>query len=146
MLGPVQVLVVDAADPEGAGAVMASLAGLVPDGPVRCLDVFECSVDDQGELTISARDGRQPVSLPLFAEEVDEEVDDVMPIPDTQELWHLGEVVPPGGRAVVALLEHRWAIGLRESLLASGAALRYETWLDEDDRTRLDSLVTRAEG
>jgi hypothetical protein len=30
---------------------------------------------------------------------------------------------------------------LRASLLASGAALRYETWLDEDDRTRLEALM-----
>jgi hypothetical protein len=140
MLGPVQVLVVDLTDPKSARAVMASLAALAPEGPVRCLDVFECTVDDAGELSVTAQDGRQPLSLPLFAEEVDEAV----PIPDTQDMWNLGEVVPPGGRAVVALLEHRWAIGLRESLLASGAALRYETWLDEDDRARLESLVTRA--
>jgi hypothetical protein len=142
MLGPVQVLVVDLADPERAGDVVASLAALPPDGPVRCVDVFECSVDDDGELTIAAPDGSQPLSLPLFAEEVEE----VVPIPEAQELWHLGEVVPPSGRAVVALLEHRWAVGLRDSLLASGAALRYETWLDEDDRTRLESLVTGAQG
>jgi hypothetical protein len=137
MLGPVQVLVVDLADPARADAVVASLSALSPDGPVRCLDVFECSVDDDGELTIAVPEGSQPLSLPLFAEEVD----DVVPITDAPEMWHLGEVVPPGGRAVVALLEHRWAVGLRASLLASGAALRYETWLDEDDRTRLEALM-----
>jgi hypothetical protein len=137
MLGPVQVLVVDVADPERAGAVFASLAALASDGPVRCVDAFECSVDDDGELTIAPRDGRPPPSLPLFAEEVDE----VVPIPEAEHMWHLGEVLPAGGRAVVALLEHRWAVGLRDSLLAAGAALRYETWLDEDDRVRLDSLV-----
>jgi hypothetical protein len=47
---------------------------------------------------------------------------------------------------VVALLEHRWAIGLRDSLLAAGAALRHETWLDEDDRARLEALVTGGQG
>jgi hypothetical protein len=137
MLGPVQVLVVDVPDPESAGAVLGSLAGLAADGPVRCVDVFECSVDDDGELAVAGRDGRPPLSLPLFAEEVDE----VVPVPETQEMWHLGEVVPVGGRAVVALLEHRWAVGLRDSLLAAGAALRYETWLDADDRDRLESLI-----
>ena len=48
---------------------------------------------------------------------------------------------PVGGRAVVALLEHRWAVGLRDSLLAAGASLRYETWLDAADRDRLESLI-----
>jgi hypothetical protein len=142
MLGPVQVLVVDVPDPESGSAVLASLAALATDGPVRCVDAFECAVDDDGGLAIAARDGHQPLSLPLFAEEVDE----VVPIPEAQEMWHLGEVVPPGGRAVVALLEHRWAIGLRDSLLAAGAALRHETWLDEDDRARLEALVTGGQG
>jgi hypothetical protein len=138
MLGPVQVLVIDAADPETASAVLGSLASLTGDGPVRCVDAFECSVGDDRELAVAGRDGRAPLSLPLFAEEVDE----VVPIPEAQELWHLGEVVPVGGRAVVAVLEHRWAAGLRDSLLAAGAALRYETWLDADDRDRLEALVS----
>jgi hypothetical protein len=47
---------------------------------------------------------------------------------------------------VVALLEHRWAVGLRDSLLAAGAALRYGTWLDADDRDRLESLVSEEDG
>ena len=68
MLGPVQVLVVDVTDPKSARAVMASLPALAPEGPVRCLDVFECTVDDAGELSVTAQDGRQPLSLPLFAE------------------------------------------------------------------------------
>ena len=47
---------------------------------------------------------------------------------------------------MVALLEHRWAVGLRDSLLAAGAALRYETWLDADDRDRLETLVGGEDG
>ena len=142
MLGPVQVLVIDATDPETAGAVLGSLASLTADGPVRCIDAFECSVSDDGELAVAGRDGRPPLSLPLFAEEVDE----VVPIPEAQEMWHLGEVVSVGGRAVVAVLEHRWAVGLRDSLLAAGAALKYETWLDADDRDRLESLIGEEDG
>jgi hypothetical protein len=42
---------------------------------------------------------------------------------------------------VVALLEHRWALGLRQSLLSAGAALRHETWLDDADRTTLEGLL-----
>ena len=74
MLGPVQVLIVGVADPQSARSVLGSLAALGPDGPVRCVDAFECIVHDDGELTITARDGRQPPSLPLFAEEADEVV------------------------------------------------------------------------
>lgn len=137
MLGPVQVLVVDVADPDQAGAVLASLTALAADGPVRCVDAFECAIDDDGELAVTARDGRQPLSVPLFAEEVERPAPRVA----AEELWHLGEVVPAGGRAVVAVLEHRWAVGLRDSLLAASATLRFETWLDPEDRSRLETLI-----
>lgn len=141
MLAPVQVLIVGVADPESARSVLGSLVALAPDGPVRCLDAFECVVHEDGEVTITAPDGRQPPSLPLFAEEADE----VVLLSGAEETWHLGEVVPPGGRAVVALLEHRWAEGFRDALLAAGATLRHEAWLDAEDRTSLESFLSQAE-
>jgi hypothetical protein len=143
MLGPVQVLVVDVADPDQAGTVLASLAALGPpaDAPVRCVDAFECTIDDDGELVVITRDGRQPPSVPLFAEEVER----AGPRVAAEELWDLSEVVPPGGRVVVAVLEHCWAVNLRDALLAAGAALRYETWLDAEDRARLEALIDEPE-
>ena len=141
MLGPVQVLIVGVTDPESARSVLGSLVALAPDGPVGCVDAFECVVHDDGELTITTPDGRPPPSLPLFAEEADE----VVPVTGGEETWHLGEVVPPGGRAVVALLEHRWAEGIRDALLAAGATLRHEAWLDAEDRSSLESFLSQAE-
>ena len=141
MLGPVQVLIVGVADPESGRSVLGSLVALAPDGPVGCIDAFECVVHDDGELTITTPDGRPPPSLPLFAEDADE----VVPRPRAEDTWHLGEVVPPGGRAVVALLEHRWAEGIRDALLAAGATLRHEAWLDADDRSSLEAFLSQAE-
>src|SRR3954453_18954791 len=37
------------------------------------------------------------------------------------EGWYVADAIPPGSRAAVAILEHRWAIGLRDALLAAGA-------------------------
>jgi hypothetical protein len=141
MLGPVQVLVVSVTDPKSARSVLGSLMALAPDGPVGCVDAFECSVHADGELTITTPDGRPPPSLPLFAEEADE----VVPLSGADGTWHLGEVVPTGGRAVVALLEHRWAEELRDALLAAGATVRHETWLDAEDRSSLESFLAQAE-
>jgi len=53
MLGPVQVLIVGVTDPESARSVLGSLVALAPDGPVGCVDAFECVVHDDGELTIT---------------------------------------------------------------------------------------------
>ena len=136
MLGPEQVLVVDVPAAGAARSVIDSLAALPGDGPVRCLDAFEVTMGAGGELEL---DDAAPVppSLALFADLVD----DLGPVASTDDAWHLGEVVPPGTRAVVALLEHRWALGLRDSLLAAGAGLRYEAWLDETDRAGLEDLL-----
>ena len=134
MLGPVQVLVVGVPDRDRAHDVIASLRALRDGGPVRCLDAFDLAILADGVLWTG---GPEPVSLPLFAELAEEGTD----LPSTDGTWHLGQVVAPGERAVVALLEHRWALGLRDSLLAAGATLRHEAWLDEQDRTTLESLL-----
>jgi hypothetical protein len=142
MLGPVQVLVVGVPGEDGARALMAELATLPADGPVRCIDVFECAVGPHGQLTVAA-DDPAPLSLALFAEMVD---DDAVPAPAVEGSWHLGEVVPPGSRAVVAVVEHQWALGLRDSMRAAGGSIRYETWLDDDDRATLETLLDSRAG
>ena len=44
---------------------------------------------------------------------------------------------------MVVLLEHRWAEGIRDALLDTGAALRHEAWLDVEDRSSLESFVSQ---
>jgi len=139
MLGPVQVLVVALPDGQAGSPLIEAVGALPGDGPVRCVDVFECCVGDDGELTVVGPDAA-PVSLPLFAEAVD---DVVVTVP-AEGTWDLGQVVPRGSRAVVALLEHRWALGLRDSMHAVGGSIRYESWLDDDDRATLEALVAAA--
>jgi hypothetical protein len=138
MLGPVQVLVVGVPDDQGARAVVQSLANVRGDGPVRCLDCFDVTADGNGELVVETPgSGSGPWSLQLFAETGEDPAN----VSSTGETWHLGDVVPPGSRAVIVLLEHRWASGLRDSMLSAGAALQFETWLHDEDRARLESLL-----
>ena len=139
MLGPVQVLVVGLPDGHDGATLMAAVGALPADGPVRCVDVFECAVGDDGELTVVGTEAA-PVSLPLFAEAVE----DVVPVTPADGTWDLGQVVPRGSRAIVALLEHRWALGLRDSMQAVGGTIRYESWLDDDDRATLEALLSAA--
>jgi hypothetical protein len=136
MLGPVQVLVVGVPDGGAARLVTDSLLALPADGPVRCLDAFEVTVSDAGDIETDD-EAPVPLSLPLFGRAAA----DAAPVVAADDAWHLGEVVAPGSRAVVALHEHRWALGLRDSLLAAGGSLRYEAWLDDDDRATLETLV-----
>jgi hypothetical protein len=141
MLGPVQVLVVEVAGADGGRGLAAAVAALPADGPVRCLDVFEVTVAEDGQLTITGSDA-EPVSLRLFADAVD----DLVPVPSAEGTWNLGEVLSPGSRAVVALLEHRWALGLRDAMRSAGGSIQYESWLDDDDRATLEGLLVARNG
>ena len=138
MLGPVQVLVIGVSDDDGIDVVVRSLAALPDDGAVRLLDAFALTITTDGEVVASAAGSAATArSLPLFAEAAE----DSSPPTSAGDTWQLGDAVPPGTKAVLALLEHRWAIGLRESLVSSGAVLRHETWLDEEDRRTLERLL-----
>jgi Family of unknown function (DUF6325) len=136
MLGPVQVLVIGVSDETSARSVLTRLTALPADGPVRALDAFEVTVDDDGDVDVDA-EGAPPPSLALFGELVD----DGSGATSTDDTWDLANAVPPGSRAVVALLEHRWAAELRDAMVSAGAALRDEMWLDADDRVTLEALL-----
>ena len=133
MLGPVQILVVGVDSLDTAATVLASVAALPADAPVRCLDSFVVEVADDGGVEIDA-DGSP--SIALFAGEA---ADDQSPA--GEQTWSLADVVAPGTTAVVVVLEHRWAIGLVDSMVAVGAALVHESWLDEQDRADLEALL-----
>ena len=49
------------------------------------------------------------------------------------EVWYVADAIPPGSRAAVAILEHRWAIGLRDALLAAGAHGLVDAWIHPSD-------------
>ena len=132
MLGPVQVLVVGADGPAAAETVLTTMATLRGEVPVRCLDAFVVEVGDDGGLEV----GSTSPSVALFARE-DEQGERA----GDGSTWSLADVVPPGSSAVVVLLEHRWAIGLRDTLLSAGAVLAHESWLDEQDRAELEALL-----
>jgi hypothetical protein len=49
------------------------------------------------------------------------------------DLWSATEAIPPGGAAAVALLEHRWAIPLRDAIRAAGGVPVADAWLAPED-------------
>ena len=49
------------------------------------------------------------------------------------DVWYLADAIPPGSSAVVALIEHRWAIPLRDAVdVAAGHAL-VDHWVHPED-------------
>jgi uncharacterized membrane protein len=45
------------------------------------------------------------------------------------EVWFVTDSIPNGHSAAIALLEHRWAIPLRDAMLRAGGTMLDESWV-----------------
>jgi hypothetical protein len=52
---------------------------------------------------------------------------------DETEVWYLADAIPAGSSAAVALIEHRWAIPLREKIVNAGGITLADEWLHPAD-------------
>ena len=52
---------------------------------------------------------------------------------DDADVWYLADAVPEGTSAAIALIEHRWAIPLREKIQAAGGVALADQWLHPED-------------
>jgi hypothetical protein len=52
---------------------------------------------------------------------------------DEDEVWYLADTIPNGTSAAIALLEHRWAIPLREKIQNAGGVTLADTWVHPED-------------
>jgi uncharacterized membrane protein len=61
-----------------------------------------------------------------------------------EDVWYVEEAIPPGSAAAVVLLEHRWAIPLRESIRSAGGSLLADAWIHPQDLVAV-GLMAREE-
>lgn len=137
-LGPMQ-LVVFGFDGEPRGELLAELARLseqdivrlvdllavrkAQDGTIQVLELSALEDDAEAGATLAALTGLQAEAdggTPSHAEQIDAADEDV---------WFVADSIPPGTAAAIALLEHRWAIPLREKLQGLGGQLLDEAWV-----------------
>lgn len=138
-MGPVQLLVLAVAgDGDGLAEIQAELDRLRAHDTIRLLDLVFVAKTEAGELRIAepgdddtpdAAPGRYIVPL-LDGEQADlthlEGVDDA-------QLWDAAEAIPAGSAAAVALVEHRWASGLRDALDRAAGAAVIDAWVAPED-------------
>ena len=143
MSGPVQVLVVGFDEPRFSGEVLAELERLRAAGVVRLVDVLLVARDENGAFetlppppgadTGLGRVAAEILGLPEGGDGESEAIEG--------DTWSLDDAVPPGSMGAVALIEHRWAQSLVESIRGSGGRLLDEAWLAPDDVERLGTLT-----
>jgi len=132
MIGPVQLLLVGfdgSAEPDGS--VLAELQRLSEADIIRVIDVLVVSKSEDGLIAIveASEDGVVATLTGLVDEDADD-VPDALAGVDDPDVLVVADEIPPGATAAVALIEHRWAIGLKQAMQGRGGTLLAEAWID----------------
>jgi uncharacterized membrane protein len=151
--GPVQILVIGFNDAEFTGEIRAELARLREHDIVRLIDLLVVRKDDDGNIEKLQQSDLSQDELEDFGAIVgaligvgadgDEgatvgavmgaaEMEDGH-VFDAENTWYVDDAIPPGTAAAVALLEHRWAIGLRDAIQNTGGFHLADAWIHPAD-------------
>ena len=133
-LGPVQIIVVAyGPDAEFHGDALAELQRLADADVVRLLDLLIVNKDADGSVTvvdIAEGDdfGLHVQALIGLGPEGDDGTAPPATDLDPEDTWVVTDEIPPG-TAAIALIEHRWAVGLRDAVVGSGGAMVANEWV-----------------
>lgn len=61
---------------------------------------------------------------------------------DEDDVWYFTDAIPDGTSAAVALIEHRWAIPLRDKILASDGVLLVDEWIHPSDLLAVGAVAS----
>ena len=151
--GPMQVLVVGFDDPQFTGEIAAELKRLREHDIVRLIDLLVVMKDEDGNVNaIETSDlsedeavefgafagaligfgaaGEEGMEAGALAGAVAAE-SGASPLDD--EVWFIADTIPPGTTAAVAIIEHRWALPLREAIERAGGEALADAWIHPSD-------------
>jgi hypothetical protein len=61
---------------------------------------------------------------------------------DEDDVWYFTDAIPDGTSAAVALIEHRWAIPLRDKILANDGVLLADEWIHPSDLMAVGAVAS----
>ena len=152
--GPVQVLVIGFEDGKFSGEILAELRRLREHDIVRLIDLLFVAKDRDGEIeavdhsdlsrdeseafgalagallgmgAAGAEGAESGAALGAIAAN---ERDSII---NPDEVWYVADAIPPGTSAGIALLEHRWAIPLRDAIERAGGETIVDSWIHPQD-------------
>ena len=149
-LGPVQMLVLEFERERVTGEVLPELRRLCDDGTIRLLDVLVVSKPGHGDeleivQTTDLSDSEMERLAPLIAAlvglgsageqaSVRAAVDGVQDqFAEGSDAWYLADRIPAGSTAAVILIEHCWAIPLRNAIARAGGIALADEWIHAAD-------------
>jgi len=60
---------------------------------------------------------------------------------DPERSWYIDDAIPPDSAAAIVLLEHRWAIGLRDAVRDAGGFHLADAWVHPTDLVAIGELA-----
>jgi uncharacterized membrane protein len=152
--GPVQILIVGFEDGKFSGEILAELRRLKEHDIVRLVDLLFVAKGEDGTIEavehsdlpaeeaeafgalagalmgMGAAGGEgAEAGAALGAATVEERGGVINP----EDVWYLADAIPPGTSAGIALLEHRWAIPLRDAIARAGGHSLADAWVHPED-------------
>ena len=128
-MGPVQMLVIGFDGGEFKGEIAGELERLREQDTIRVVDLVVVAKDADGNVSVG--EGEDGLALRLL-DVTDADLSHLDAV-DAADVWEATEAVPPGGAAAVVLIEHRWAIPLRDAIAAAGGVPLADAWLAPED-------------
>jgi uncharacterized membrane protein len=141
-IGPVQLIVLGFSHPEFHGEIKAELEKLRESDTVRVIDALAVHKDDTGEIEVEhlsnlTRDeaielgtkigaliglgieGEEGMEAGALAGAEHAEAEGIHPFDDAEE-WDVLEEIPNDSAAALVLIEHHWAVPLRDAIARAG--------------------------
>jgi uncharacterized membrane protein len=152
-LGPVQLLVLEFDLNKLNGEIIPEINRLRDKGLIRLVDALVVSKGEDGEIVSletsdlsldeSMEYGAIAGALIGFGAEGEEGVEagavagaaamaDGRAF-DDRDVWYLADAIPPGSVAAIALIEHLWAIPLRDAIARAGGIAIADEWIHPQD-------------
>jgi len=135
-LGPTQLVVLGFAGGEPRGEVLAELERLAERDVVRLVDLLAVRKEQDGTIQVleleRSADGADVLGTltGLSPEEGGAASGGAQQGEGLgEDVWYVADEIPPGTAAAIALIEHRWAIPLRDRLQGIGGQLLAEAWV-----------------
>jgi uncharacterized membrane protein len=160
-MGPVQLLVIGFEDPEFRGEIRAELDKLRESDIVRLIDCIIVRKDEDGNVEKMQMSDLTPEEAEEFGATVgaligfgfggDEENMEAGAVLGAaagedghvlgEDSWYVDDAIPNGSAAAIALLEHRWAIPLREAIQAESGFHLADAWVHPEDLIAIGVLA-----
>ena len=133
-LGPLQVLIVNFDETNFSGEIEAEMRRLEEAGTLRVVDILVVAKNDAGEIEVVR--SQAEIAQALLGDESTEDRE------LTSDEWAVADAIEPGGAAAIAILEHKWAIPLREAIESAGGHHVVTEWVAPEALAELGVELT----